>query len=301
MLKTQNSTRNFTFSFFPYFQNQKDLDYLIDKFIQSTNLSEENLHISAISTVYDFEVMGKKTKYLNLELNNLDFDYIYFDNLTFYSTKNISCLTLGISSRSDNFISNRGVYSSTEFTGDAEELIFMSKAIRDTYTFKKRKVVIGGDYFTNSDIPNEYKMNLMTEILSSGLYEIYLDKNNLLPNYLNLRTDSSFDPQTIAFEKFVYLLTSERDLQIMFEFEGSNKYVNVPSSQTYFLHFSNEKNLIGKFKGKEILKIEEVLDTDFAGMFIDRRNFSDKKDNFGIENFRQLLNSIEKGHDYSGI
>jgi len=301
MLKTDNSVRNFTFSFFPYFQTQKDLDYLIEKFMESTNLSHSNLKIEGITTVFDFVVGGKKAKNLNTEIKNQEFLYIYFDNLIFYSEKNISCLTLGISSRSDNFISNRGVYSTTEFTGDAEELIFMSKAIRETFTTNKRKVVLGGDYFTNSSIPNEYKLNLISEILSSGIYEVYIDRDNSFPNYINLKSEPDLDLKNVSFDKFTYLLTSEKDLQLMFEQEGKNKYLNLPFDETYFLYFDNDSDLKLKFKGKDIGKIDEIADRQFAGMFIDRRRFATKKDTFGIENFRKVLASIEKENDYSSL
>lgn len=301
LLSLGNSIRNFTFSFFPYFQGQKDLDFLVEKFIQSTNLQTNDLKVEVITTIYDLQVLGKKAKFLNNEISKLDFTYIYFDNLTFYSHKNISCLTLGISIRSDNFISNRGVYSTTEFTGDSEEIIFMSKAIRETYSPKTKKVVFAGDYFTNSDIPNEYKVNLMAELLSSGFYELYVDKNNSLPNLLNLNESGVFDPSILDLEKFIYLISTEKDVQALIEYQGKSKYINTNYGETFFLHFMEEPNMTGKFKGRDIGKVEEIMDTEFPGMFIDRRKFEDKKDNFGIDNFRKVLNSIEKSHDYSSL
>ena len=301
-LEYKSSSRTFEFSFYPSFQTSNDLEYLIRKFLESVKINVEELSIIPISTLYQLKIFGKPCRSLNEELTNFpDFTYIYFDNLNFYSDRNISATSFGLSRRSDNFISNRSNFSSTAITGDIEEIVYLSKSTNDFFIPKSRKVVVGGDYFSNLDIPNEYKMNLLSEILGSGFYEISIDNRNEFPNYLNLKTSTSFNLKVPAFEKFIYLITSEKDTQLMFNKESEKKYLEVPRNETYFLHFNDLDNIKLEFKGKEISRGTIELDSEYAGIFIDKRTRQNKKENLGIESFRKVLTSIDKNNDYSSL
>lgn len=301
-LNTKSKVKTYDFSFYPSFQSSSDLEFLISKFVESVSLSLEDVNILPISTIYELKVFGKTTRFLTEELEAFqDFTYVYFDNLTFYSLENISAASLGLSKRSDNFISNRSVYASAEFTGDVEEIVYLSKSMTKNLKSLHRKVVIGGDYFSNIEIPNEYKMNLLSEILGSGFYEIYFDTQNVFPNYLNLKNSTSFEYKLPEFEKFIYLITSEKRLQLLLKKEGSSKYLEVSDEETFFLHFNELENIQLDYKGRDISKGSLLLDSDFAGVFVDRRSFASKKENLGIESFRRVLNSIDRNNDYSSI
>jgi len=290
------------FSFYPYFQTKEDLEFLVTSYLKSQALKREEVLILPISTIYNFSIFGKKVNFLSLELNNKsDFCYIYFDNLNFYSTKNIATSSLGLSTRSDNFISNRSVFSANKFTNDIEEIVFLSKSINETYKPEFKKVVLGGDFFSNIEIPNEFKLNLISELLAQGFYEIYLDTKNEYPNLLNLKNNSSLILKNTEFEKFTYLITSEKYLEIMLLNPNSQKYLNLKPNETFFLHFKNEKNLHLKLKGKDIGNLELLLDTEFSGLFIDGRSYINKKKNLGVESFRKVLASIDKDNDYASL
>lgn len=291
-----------TFCFYPFFQNSNDIEFLINSYFISLGLDLKDFLIIPITTIFDFQIYGIKSNYLSIELQKKnDFLYIYLDNLNFYSNKNISISSLGLSNRSDNFISNRSIYSANKFTGDIEEIIYLSKSINDFYKSSSRIVVFGGDYFTNSEIPNEFKLNLMSEILSNGFYEIYIDKKNEYPNFLNLRNNSSIGLKNVEFEKFCYMVTSDKLVEILFEYNKNYKFINTKLNETFFLHFKGEKGMKIKYKGKDIKNDELLMDTEFSGLFIDLRNNLEKKKNLGLESFRKVLASIEKENDYSSL
>lgn len=294
--------KNETFSYYPFFQETGDLEYLIKSYLASLDQSLEEFLILPISTIFDLKIFGKRTNYLSLELDKKnDFLYIYLDNLCFYSNNNISLSSLGLSNRSDNFISNRSVYSVNKFTGDVEEIVYLSKSINDTYKSKSRVVVFGGDYFTNPEIPNEYKLNLISEVLNSGFYEIYLDIKNEYPNFLNLRNNTSLGLKLVDFEKFCYLISSDKQVELLLEKEHKQKYLNIQINETFFLHFNQEKDLKLKIKGRGLRNEELNLDTDFSGIFVDLRSMKNKKENLGLESFRKVISSIEKENDYTSI
>ena len=298
----KSNLKTFEFSYYPSFQTNSDLEFLVNKFLESIKLTIEDVNVIPISTVYEIVIFWKTSKNLTQELTGFtDFTYIYFDNLNFYSSKNISATSLGLSKRSDNFISNRHKFATPEFTGDVEEIVFLSKSIIETYKSQKRKIVIGGDYFTNPDIPNEYKMNLISEIMSAGFYEVYIDSKNEFPNILNLKNSTSVPIKEPEFEKFIYLITTEKDAQLLFKKEGIRKYLEIGKNETYFLHFNELEALNLEFKGREISKGSLDLDSSFAGIFVDKRSLIDKKNNLGVESFRKVLNSIDRNNDYSSL
>ncbi len=289
------------FNFYPFFQNKEDLEFLIISYLNSQNIDFEEVNIIPISTIFDLNIFGKKVNFLTSELKNRnDFLYIYLDNLNFYSSRNISASSLGLSKRSDNFISNRSVYSANKFTGDVEEIVYLSKSINDTYQTDLRKVVLAGDYFTNPEIPNEFKLNLLSEILTKGFYEVYLDTQNEFPNFLNIRNNTSVNLKGVEFEKFTYLLSSEKLVELLFESENTQKYLNLELNTTYYLYFDGRKLRL-KFKGKEVKSGEVLFDDQFPGLFIDLRSLDDKKKNLGLESFRKVLSSIEKENDYTRL
>ena len=301
-------TNTFRFSFYPSFQDEKDLEFLITSFLKSLKIKPTDCLFLVTSTFYQYTIFGKPSFSLN-ELISKDKDtlYIYFDNLTIISQENISSASLGLSIRSDNFLSNRSIYSAKVFNNDLEEVVFFSKSIDKNISTKKRKVVLGGDYFSNSDVPNEYKINLISEILSAGFYEIYLDVNSEYPHFANLNIQTNIGYKSPQFEKFVYLFVSEKDMELVLERKGESKYLDVKKNEVLFVHSDlHEKknldnNILLKYKGKEIGKGELLVDQEFAGIFFDKRNNVSKKDNLGIESLRQIISSIEKTYDYSSI
>jgi len=290
-----------SFDFYPFFQTKEGIEFLVKSYLKSRNLHIDDLLILPISTSYDLPIFNKKVKYLSDELKGLDITYIYFDNLTFYSQSNFSASHLGLTNRLDNFISNRSIYSVNKFTGDIEEIVYLSKSITNTYKPDTRKVVFGGDYFTNSEIPNEFKLNFISEVLSNGFYELYIDSKNEYPNFVNLRNNSSLNLKSVEFEEFGYLVSSDRSAEILLESSSKHKYLNLKNDNVFYLHFKDLKDLKLKLKGKDFKQIEVSLNTNFPGMLIDLRTSDDKKKNLGIESFRKVLNSIEKEYDYASI
>jgi hypothetical protein len=302
LLNNEGVIKNETFIFYPFFQTSKDIEFLINSYFKSLSLELKDFLIIPITTIFGFEIFGVKPKFLSIELEKKnDFLYVYLDNLNFYSSKNISISSLGLSNRSDNFISNRSIYSANKFTGDIEEIIYLSKSINDFYKSNSRIVVFGGDYFTNDEIPNEFKLNLISEVLNNGFYEIYIDKRNEYPNFLNLRNNSSISLKNVEFEKFCYLVTSDKLVELLLESNKTQKYLNVKLNETFFLHFKNEIDLKIKYKGRDLKNGELLLDTDFSGFFIDLRSILEKKRNLGLESLRKVLASIEKENDYSSL
>jgi hypothetical protein len=302
LLKKDTIIKNEKFGFYPSFQSVRDLEFLILSYLKSQNIKFEEVLILPISTIYNLQIFNKKVNFLNIELKNKsDFLYIYLDNLCLYSSKNISISSFGLSKRSDNFISNRSVFSTNNFTGDIEEIVYLSKSLQDYYVSDLRKIVFGGDYFTNLEIPNEFKLNLISEILGRGFYEVYIDTQNEYPNFINIRNNSSVALKSLEFEKFCYLVTSEKNVELLLESANSQKYLNVKPNETLFLHFLEGEGLKLKYKGKDLKNGELFLDSNFPGFFVDLRTVDDKKKNLGIESFRKVLNSIEKNNDYSSL
>jgi hypothetical protein len=290
------------FNFYPFFQSKEDLEFLVSSYLKSQGLRVGEVTIIPISTIFNFPIFGKQVNFISVELSKKsEFLYVYLDNLTLYSNKNISLTSIGLSKRSNNFIANRSVFSTNKFNGDIEEIVYLSRSINDTLKTFHKKVVFGGDYFTNPEIPNEFKLNLMTEILESGFYEIYLDKHNEFPNFLNLRNNSAVPLKSPDFQKFSYLITSEKLVEILFESKNTHKFLNLKLNDTFFLHFKSEKDLKLKYKGKDLKKGETLLDTNFSGIFFDLRSSFEKKKHLGVESFRKVLKSIESEHDYSSL
>lgn len=296
---------NFEFPFYPSFQGKDDLEYLIKNLLKSLKISPVDCLFLFSSTFYHYNILEKPTVYLNeLISKDKEYLYIYFDNLTLISSKNISVSSLGLSKRSDNFVSNRSIFQSRVFNNDLEEVVYFSKSTKETISTNKQKIVLGGDYFTNRDIPNEYKINFISEILSSGFYEIYIDYNNDYPHFASLNIHTTIGYKKPNFEKFIYLFTSEKDIEILFENKNGSKLIDTKKNEISFIHSDfGEGKIPNKvkisFKGKEIAKGELEVDTDFGGILVDRRNFKSKKENFGVESLRQVLSSIEKSYDYS--
>lgn len=301
-LYVKNSGKNFEFPFYPSFQNSADIEYIIEKFLETLKLKVEEVTILAITTGHPISIFGKNCLFLNDVISKYsDFSYIYFNDLTLYSYKNISAISLGLSKRSDNFISNRSKFPSSQFTSDVEELVYLSKSIEDTFNPKNNKIVVGGDYFTNDEIPYEYKMNFLSEILSSGFYEILIDSKNEFPNFCVLKMFTQLGIKEPEFEKFIYLISSTKDTQLQFQKESKKKYLDLPLNETAFIHFNEIENLKLEYKGREIGKGEVTFDFEYAGLFIDRRTYEDKKLNLGVESFRKVLSSIDKDSDFDSL
>ncbi len=301
LLNNNGKFLNEVFPFYPFFQSNYDLEFLINSYLKSLSLESSNVSVIPISTIFNYEVFGKKSNYLSIELNNKnDFLYIYFDNLTFYSVENASTTSFGFTNRSDNFISNRSVYSCNKFNGDLEEVVYFSKAINKPYCSTFQRVVLGGDYFNNAEIPNEFKLNLITELLEKGFYEIYIDQDNAYPNFLNFRNNTSVPLKSIDFQKFCYLLSSDKPVEILLESKSTQKYLNLKINETYFLHI-NQEELKFKYKSKLFKNKEILLNSKFPGIFFDFRTIMEKKSNLGIENLRRVLLSIEQNNDYSSL
>ncbi len=302
LLNIDGKFKNESFPFYSFFQTKEDLEYLITSYIKSLALKINELTILPITTAFDFPIFGKRVNFISNELlNKKDFLYIYLDNLNLYSQRNISLTSLGLSTRSDNFISNRSVFSANKFTGDVEELVYLSKSINDSYRTDLKKIVLGGDYFTNEEIPNEFKLNLISEILERGFYEIYIDSENNYPNFLNIRNNSSIAIKSLEFEKFCYLISSIKNTELLFEQKNTQKYLHLKLNETYFLNFNQNESLKLKYKGKDIGNSELSIDPDFSGLFVDLRDQVEKKKNLGVESFRKVLACIEKNNDYTSL
>ncbi len=298
---------NYDFSFYPSFQGKEDLEFLLKSLLKNLKISASDCLFLFSSTFYSYNLLDKPTVSLNeLISKDKDYLYIYFDNLTLISQKNLSCASLGLSKRSDNFLSNRSVFQSKVFNNDLEEVVYFSKSLNDTISSSKKKVILGGDYFTDTSIPNEFKINFISEILSSGFYEIYIDYLNEYPHFASLNIHTNIGYKKPKFEPFIYLISSEKDSELLFENRSTNKYLSLKKDETMFIHTDEDKNNIKsspllKYKGRELGKGEVLIDTSFGGLFIDRRSYKNKKENFGVESLRQVLNSIEKSHDYSNL
>lgn len=302
LVNYDNKVRTETFNFYPFFQGSKEIEYLVESYLKSQELDIKEFIVIPISTIFNFKIFGVNCKFLSIELQKReDFLYIYFDNLNLYSSKNISLTSFGLSNRSDNFISNRSVFSADKFTGDIEEIIYLSKSVNDSYKSASRVIVFGGDYFSNPSIPNEFKLNLMSEVLVNGFYEIYIDTQNEYPNFLNLRNNSSLGLKNLEFEKFCYLVSSDKSIEMLLESGQTQKFLNLKLNETFFLHFKNENDLKLKIKGKDVKNGDYKLDTEFSGFFIDLRSPAEKKKNLGFESFKKVLISIEKDYDYSSL
>jgi len=308
LLHKDGKSSNFRFSFFPTFQTEEDLEFLITSFLKSLKIKPTDCLFLVTSTLNQYNLFGKPSFSLNeLVSKDKDFQYIYFDNLTLISSENISCASLGLSVRSDNFVANRSIYSAKVFNNDLEEVVFFSKSMNKNITTKKKKVVFGGDYFSNPEVPNEYKISIISEILAAGFYEIYIDQDSEYPHFANLNIQTNIGYKVPKFSKFVYLFVSEKDMEFMLERDTDSKYIEVPKKEVLFLHTDNDsrnksqKNPTLKYKGKEIGKGELDLDREFGGLFFDRRGYAEKKENLGIESLRQVINSIEKTYDYSSF
>ncbi len=301
LLHFEGNFKEESFKFYPFFQSKEDLEFLIESYLNSLNLEVSEVIILPITTMFELNIFGKKVNYLSNELRRQgEFLYVYFDNLNFNSVKNISASSLGLSKRSDNFISNRSVLSANKFTGDIEEIVYLSKSINDTFKTASGKIIFGGDYFTNPEIPNEFKLNLISEVVSNGFYEIYLDTNNKYPNFLNIRNNSSVNIKPFEFEKFTYLISTDKPAELLLESGRSQKYLEVKLNSTFYLHFTDQELKL-KYKGKDIASGEITFDDEFPGLFVDFRTQNDKKVNFGLESFRKVLSSIEKENDYSSL
>ncbi len=298
---------NYDFSFYPSFQDKEDLEYLLKSLLKNLKISVSDCLFLFSSTFYNYNVLDKPTVSLNeLISKDKDYLYIYFDNLTLISQKNLSCASLGLSKRSDNFLSNRSIFQSKVFNNDLEEVVYFSKSLNDNISSPKKKVVLGGDYFTDANIPNEFKINFVSEILSGGFYEIYIDYLNEYPHFASLNIHTNIGYKKPKFEQFIYLITTEKDSELLFENKSVNKLLPVKKDETMFIHSDIDKsnlksNPLLKYKGKDLGKGEISLDTSFGGLFIDKRSYKNKKENFGVESLRQVLNSIEKSHDYSNL
>lgn len=304
----EGKANNYRFSFYPSFQTEKDVEFLISSFLKSLKIKTTDCLFLITSTFYQYNLFGKPSFSLNeLIVKDKEFQYLYFDNLTLIGNENISSASLGLSVRSDNFVANRSVYPAKVFNNDLEEVVFFSKSLDKNIISKKRKVVIGGDYFSNPEVPNEYKISILSEILSSGFYEIYLDPESEYPHFANLNIQTNIGYKSPKFVKFVYLFVSEKDMEFMLERRAESKFIEVKKRDILFLHSDidtskkTDSNPVLKYKGREIGKGELELDREFGGVFIDRRTFTEKKDNLGIESLRQVIISIEKTHDYSSF
>lgn len=300
--------KNYSFPFYPNFQDEKELEYLMINFLKTIKVSPESCLFLITSTTESYTLFGKPSFTLNeLQLKDKDFFYVYFDNLTLIGNENISSASLGLTTRSDNFVSNRSIFPSKVFNNDLEEIVFFSKSINQLFKTKKRKIVLGGDYFSNEDVPNEYKINFVSEILGPGVYEIYLDTNFMYPHYANLNIQTNVGFKSPGYSKFVYLFNSEKDMEFLLNRSSDAKFFEIKRNEVLFLHTDidskkdKEENLNIKFKGKEFGKGDLNIDREFGGIFFDRRNSFTKKENLGIESLRQVINSIEKSHDYSNF
>lgn len=308
LIYRDGKANKFNFSFYSSFQSEKDLEYLITSFLKTLKIKTSDCLFLITSSLNQYNLFGKPSFSLNeLISKDKDYQYIYFDNLTLISSENISSASLGLSMRSDNFVSNRSVFPAKVFNNDLEEVVFFSKSINKNFAFKKRKIVMGGDYFSNTDVPNEYKINLISEILSAGFYEIYIDTEKEYPHFANLNIQTNIGYKSPKYEKFVYLFVSEKDMEFTLERKNDSKYLDIKKGDILFIHTDleskkkEETNPIIKYKGKEIGKGEFSVDREFGGIFFDRRSIFQKKDNLGIESLRQVISSIEKTNDYSNF
>lgn len=310
LVKQNSSYRELklVYPFYPSFNSVSDLENLIKAIIKKNNFNLKDFLIVPLTTIYSMKVFGVETSFLTNSLKRFqDFLYIYFDNLTFYSSENISGMSFGLSKKSDNFISNRSIFPSQNFLGDLEEVLFFSSSTDEMFQTSSRKVVFGGDYFSNNKIPYELKLNIISELLEKGIYEVYLDEECEFPNYINLTQNKpmteSFNLLSPDFFHFFYYLNLRKPKNVLLNSSLGKKVLKVSKDDTFFVHSPEVSpetfNLSYQNSNNKLESIE--IDPKFQGVFIDSRSSNFKKSKIGLENLRKVVEAIQKNHDYSSL
>lgn len=310
LVKENSSFRELklVYPFYPSFKLSSDLENLIKAVIKKNNFNQKDFLILPLTTIYSMKIFGVETEFLTNSLRRFqDFQYIYFDNLTFYSTENISGMSFGLSKKSDNFISNRSIFPSQNFLGDLEEVLFFSSSTDEMFQTQRRKIVFGGDYFSNSSIPYELKLNLISELLDKGIYEIYLDEECDFANYLNLTQNKpmteSYNLLPPEYFHFFYYLNLRKPKNVLLNSKLGKKVMKVSKDDTFFVHspeiFSETFKLsyLNSNNNPENIEVNPL----FQGVFVDSRSNNFKKSKVGLENLRKVVEAIQKNHDYSTL
>jgi hypothetical protein len=296
------------YPFYPSFNTSSDLENLIKAIVKRNNFSINDFTILPLTTMHAMNLFGVETMYLSNSLRKFqDFLYIYFDNLQFFSSENASGMSFGLSKKSDNFISNRSIFPSQNFLGDLEEVLFFSTSIEEILHSNSRKVILGGDYFSNHKIPYELKLNLISELLDKGFYEIYLDEQNEFPNFLNLIQNKpmteNYNLIPPEYFEFFYYSNIRKAKDILIKSESGKKSLKINKDEVMFVHspeIFNEKFSISYTNSNNTQENVEI-NPKFQGVFIDSRSNKYKKSKIGLENLRKVVDSIQKNYDYSNI
>jgi len=296
------------YPFYPSFNTSSDLENLVKVILKRNNLNIKDFVILPFTTIYSMKIFGIETLFLSNSLRNFqDYLYIYFDNLTFFSSENVSGMSFGLSKKSDNFVSNRNIFPSQNFIADLEEVLFFTKSIEEIFQTNSRKVVLGGDYFSNRKIPYELKLNLISEILDKGFYEIYLDEQNEFPNYLNLIQNKPITEvlniSSPDYFHFFYYFNLKKSGKFFLNSISRKKSIDISKEETLFIHspevFKEEFYMSYTDSNNSQEKIE--INPEFQGIFIDLRSNNLKKSKTGLENLRKVVDSIQKNNDYSTL
>ena len=296
------------YPFYPSFNTSSDLENLIKAIVKRNNFSINDFTILPLTTMHAMNLFGVETMYLSNSLKKFqDFLYIYFDNLQFFSSENASGMSFGLSKKSDNFISNRSIFPSQNFLGDLEEVLFFSTSIEEIFHSNSRKVILGGDYFSNHKIPYELKLNLISELLDKGFYEIYLDEQNEFPNYLNLIQNKPITEvlniSSPDYFHFFYYFNLKKSGKFFLNSISRKKSIDISKEETLFIHspevFKEEFYMSYTDSNNSQEKIE--INPEFQGIFIDLRSNNLKKSKTGLENLRKVVDSIQKNNDYSTL
>jgi hypothetical protein len=290
------------YPFYSSFQPFEDLEVLLKKVFQSLGLEIDKTLILISSSVGEFSIFNRVSQDLSSQIQkNSDFGYFYFDNLNLISSHNESVCSLNFTRRTDNLIANRSIYPVNIFNNDIEETAFFSKSLSNSYKCPYSKVVFGGDYFVNQEILSEYKMNFITNSLSSGFYEVFLDFKNSFPHFMNLKINTSDSPKSPTFTKFFYLLTSDQDIEVTLDNGTVYKLIDLKKKDLYFLHSDYKTKIKLKFKNRQIGKGDYELDPLFVGILIDNRSSQEKKSEIGVPGFKKLQEEIDRNNDYSNF
>lgn len=300
-LPSQEKEAYLKFPFYPTFQSEEDLETLISKVLEISGLEKDTI-VFPISSFQKFTVFRRESLTLNdIFIHNSSYGYFYLDNFNLISSHNSSLCSLHFTNRMDNVLSNRSIYPCNVYNNDLEEVAFFSKSITTTYQSPYSQIIFAGDYLGNLNINSEYKMNLITNLLKSGFYEVLIDFKNQFPHFMNLKMNTALSLKNPSFSKFFYLISTDQDLELLIENGSNSKLLNTKNNDFYFLHSDYKSKLKLKFKNRQIGKGEVEVDPEFGGILIDARSEKTKKEDAGIDGFKKLQIALEKNYDYSNF